>query len=324
MHQFTELLKIIEDAIKNIPLDKKPNDLYQPIKYTMELGGKRLRPALCLMTCEMFDGKIEDALDVAIGIEVFHNFTLLHDDIMDDAPIRRGQASVFKKWDQNIAILSGDTMFALAMKKISESPVNVLKEVLEVFSQTAIEVCEGQQYDMDFESTLDVSIDEYLEMIRLKTAVLLGCSVKSGAIIAGTDLFYQDKIYDFAIKLGLAFQLKDDLLDTYGDEKVFGKKNGNDIVTNKKTYLLLKALEKANDDQKKDINFLLGHSSIEKSDKIKRMKSIYDQLNIKEETENKISDYFKQAEEILNKIDIEESKKEILIDFATYLMKRTK
>lgn len=324
MHQFTNLLTIIEDAIKDIPLDKKPNDLYQPIEYTMDLGGKRLRPALCLMACEMFDGNIEDALDVAVGIEVFHNFTLLHDDIMDDAPIRRGQTSVFKKWNQNIAILSGDTMFALAMKKISESPVGVLKEVLEVFSQTAIEVCEGQQYDMDFETTLDVSIDEYLEMIRLKTAVLLGCSVKSGAIIAGADKLYQDKIYDFAIKLGLAFQLKDDLLDTYGDEKVFGKKTGNDIVTNKKTYLLLKALEKANNDQKKEINLLLSLSSIEKNDKIKRMIKIYDQLNIKEETENKISEYYKQAEEILNDINIDNGKKTIIRDFAQYLMKRTK
>jgi len=324
MHQFEDILHLIEDAINDIPLDKKPEDLYQPVKYTMALGGKRLRPTLCLMSCEMFGGNIEDALDVAIGIEVFHNFTLLHDDIMDDAPIRRGQASVFKKWDQNIAILSGDTMFALAMHKISESPIKVLKEVLDIFSDTAIEVCEGQQYDMDFESIQDVSIDEYIEMIRLKTAVLLGCSVKTGAIIAGTDKTNQDLIYEFSIKLGLAFQLKDDLLDTYGDEKVFGKKNGNDIVSNKKTFLLLKALEKANADQKSNINFLISQSSLEKSDKIKRMVNIYNQLDIQGETENKISDYYQQAEEILNDIDIDNGKKAIIKDFTQYLMKRTK
>ncbi len=324
MHQLEELLQIIEDAIKEIPLDKKPDDLYQPISYTMTLGGKRLRPILCLMSCEMFDGNINDALNVAVGVEIFHNFTLLHDDIMDDAPIRRGQPSVYKKWNQNIAILSGDTMFALAMRKIAESPINAVKEVMDAFAQTAIEVCEGQQYDLNFELMQDVSIAEYIEMIRLKTAVLLGCSVKSGAIIAAADKTFQDEIYEYGIKLGIAFQLKDDLLDTYGDEKLFGKKTGNDIVNNKRTYLLLKALEKANDEQKNEIKLLLNQSTLTEDDKIKRMIEVYDQLNIKTETENKILEYYQKAKNILCEINIDENKKVIIKEFSKRLLNRVK
>ena len=324
MHPFEELLQIIEDAIKEISLDKKPDDIYQPIKYTMVSGGKRLRPALCLMVCEMFDGNIKNALSTAIGVEIFHNFTLLHDDIMDDAPIRRGRPSVFKNWNQNIAILSGDTMFALAMKYIADSPVNVVKDIMELFSSTAIEVCEGQQYDLEFESRQDVSIEEYIEMIRLKTAVLLACSVKSGAIIAEADMILQDTIYEYGLNLGLAFQIKDDLLDTYGKEEIFGKKCGNDIITNKKTYLLVKAMELANEEQKNEILFLLNQNQLSEEEKIRRMIRVFDQLQIETETENKIQEYYLKSENILNKINIAENKKTVLKEFANLLMKREK
>ena len=240
-----EIQKIIEKQIDNINFKKAPNELYGPIAYTLKLGGKRLRPALCLMGCDMFGGNINEALQPALGIELFHNFTLLHDDIMDKAPLRRGKETVYNKWNTNTAILAGDTMMAIAYDFIMKAPEVVRTKIFSIFNKTAIEVCEGQQYDMNYESQNDVTIDKYLEMIRLKTAVLLAGSLKIGAVIGGANENDTQKLYSFGENIGIAFQLKDDLLDVFSNEDKFGKKSGGDIITNKKTFLYLKAFELA-------------------------------------------------------------------------------
>ncbi|NCD43373.1 MAG: polyprenyl synthetase family protein, partial [Bacteroidia bacterium] len=246
MHSITELASLINERIAALNINGSPRELYDPITYTLEGGGKRLRPVLMLLTCEMYGGKTEEALCPALGIEIFHNFTLLHDDIMDKAPIRRGRETVFKKWDTNVAILSGDTMFAMAYDYVRRTRADLVPEIMRVFCQTSIEVCEGQQFDMNFEVSDNTSIPDYLNMIRLKTAVALAASMQIGAAIAGAEKEEQEKIYRFGELLGMAFQLQDDLLDTYGDQLKFGKKIGGDILARKKTYIYLKALELAN------------------------------------------------------------------------------
>ena len=245
MTPIQDLQLLLDEAFSRIQLPARPADLYDPINYTLGLGGKRLRPLLVLASCQMFGGEIDEAINPAIGIELFHNFTLLHDDIMDQAPLRRGKETVYKKWNPNVAILAGDTMFALANKYMLRTRQQAISQVMELFNQTAIEVCEGQQYDMDYEHQANVSIADYIEMIRLKTAVLLAASLKTGAIIAGAEAADCNYIYQFGINIGLAFQLKDDLLDVYGVQEKFGKVSGGDIIAGKKTYLYLKALETA-------------------------------------------------------------------------------
>lgn len=322
MKTLEDLRKLIRNSISNIDLNRSPQELYDPISYTLNLGGKRLRPALCLLACDMVNGEIQNALLPAIGIEVFHNFTLLHDDIMDKAPIRRGKPTVYKKWDENVAILSGDTMMALAYEYIMKAPEALLSKVFSVFNKTAIEVCEGQQYDMNFERRNDVTIDEYINMIRLKTAVLVAGSLKVGAIIGGADEETAKNLYNFGENIGIAFQLKDDLLDVFSDEEKFGKTTGGDILSNKKTFLYLKAFELANDDQEKLLNDLFTSKTTKTQEKIQRVKEIYETLNIKAETESKIESYYQRAQVCLSLIEIDSKKKIELIKFAENLKRR--
>ncbi|MCB0806032.1 MAG: polyprenyl synthetase family protein [Bacteroidales bacterium] len=324
MHILRELQAVIAKRITEIKFGDEPVELYEPINYILSLGGKRLRPAFCLLSCDMFGGNTEEALDPAIGIEMFHNFTLLHDDIMDHAPIRRGQPTVHVKWDTNRAILSGDTMMARAYDFIMRAPEKVRFEVFSSFNKTAIEVCEGQQYDMNFENRKEVSIDEYIEMIRLKTAVLVAVSLKIGAMIANANKEDAETIYLFGENLGIAFQLRDDLLDVFSDEKKFGKTTGGDILENKKTFLFLKALEGADKEQKATLLHLFSQTETDPDSKIAVVKDIYEALKIKEQTNAEIDRYYQKAMEHLNRISIPQHRKSELLGFAGLLKKRDK
>ena len=322
MHSFDELLKIFENRLNKENFSHEPKELYAPIDYTLALGGKRIRPVLTLMACDMFGGDINDALPQAIAIELFHNFTLIHDDIMDNAPIRRGKQTVYKKWSSNIAILSGDTLFALAYQYAQIADKSILANVLSVFNRTAIEVCEGQQYDLNFETRNDVSVEEYIHMIKLKTAVLFGASLKIGAIIGGANNEDADKLYNFALNIGLGFQLKDDLLDTYGDESIFGKKTGGDIISNKKTFLYLKALELADKENNRKLTSLFNNDSYSEDEKINSVKSIFSNLKIDEITEKEIDTYFEAGIIDLNSLDLKEDVKAELYDLAFKMIHR--
>ncbi|MCB2219719.1 MAG: polyprenyl synthetase family protein [Bacteroidetes bacterium] len=322
MENLEALQKKIRDRIAELNFQQPPKNLYQPINYTVGLGGKRLRPALCLLACDMFSNASDRALEPAIGIEIFHNFTLLHDDIMDEAPIRRGKETVHKKWNANTAILSGDTMMALSYEYIMKAPENIRFEVFEIFNQTAIEVCEGQQYDMDFESSHDVTLDQYIEMIRLKTAVLLAGSLKIGALIGGSDGSSADILYKFGEQIGIAFQLKDDLLDAYSDADKFGKATGGDIVTNKKTFLYLKALTIAGQEDRKQLLSLYQSDKMDPNEKVMLVKTIFDKYDIQQHTENEIDRYYKLALMSLESLDIEEHRKTELLRFANQLKRR--
>jgi len=305
MHNFDQLLAIFEEHLSKENFSHEPEELYAPISYTLALGGKRIRPVLTLIACEMFGGDIKEALHQAVAIELFHNFTLIHDDIMDNAPIRRGKKTVYKKWSSNIAILSGDTLFAYAYQFVQKADNHILGDILSVFNRTAIEVCEGQQYDLNYETRNDVSVDEYINMIKLKTAVLFGASLKIGAIIGGANADEADNLYNFALNIGLGFQLKDDLLDTFGNERVFGKKTGGDIITNKKTFLYLKALELADDDKKEELINLYNSNGFDENEKINKVIDIFSSLNIQQITEQKIDTYFDNGLIFLNKLSVE-------------------
>ena len=280
MHSYTSLQQRVSEEFRNARFLFHPEGLYLPIHYTMENGGKRLRPVLVLLSCDLCRGDIGQAILPAMGLEIFHNFTLLHDDIMDQADLRRGRETVHRKWNVNTAILSGDTMFVMAYEYVAKTDPSLLPQVMELFNETARKVCEGQQFDMDFESLADVNIHDYLMMIRLKTAVLIACSLKLGAIIAGAPTEVADKLYDAGIELGLAFQLKDDYLDAFGDTTRFGKTIGGDIAANKKTYLLLKALETARGDQLIRLTNLLTDTETGRDEKITGIIGIYNDLNI--------------------------------------------
>ncbi len=321
MYSLQSVHTIIEQTLKKEIFLFQPNGLYAPVDYTLSLGGKRMRPALLLLACDLFGGDVQKAIYPALGIEIFHNFTLLHDDIMDQAPIRRGKETVYQKWNTNTAILSGDAMFIFAYKYLIRTSKEILPEVLEIFNKAAIEVCEGQQYDMDFETMINVSISDYIEMIRLKTAVLLGASLRIGAVIsenASDD--DQKNMYLFGENIGLAFQLKDDLLDVFGDEKKFGKKTGGDIASNKKTFLLLKAFELADENEKKYLHDAL----VEKNEeiKIKTVKEFYSKLNVKTFAEKEMDKYFAQAMHHLNLVQADAQCKVELITLAENLMVR--
>lgn len=322
MKTFNEILTTIDAELEKLDWSKQPQGLYEPIAYILSLGGKRVRPALTLMACEIFKDDISEAIAPALGIEVFHNFTLLHDDIMDKAPIRRSKETVHVKWNENTAILSGDVMQIEAYKLITKAPNDVLRQVLDLFSTTATEICEGQQYDMEFESRENVDADEYLEMIRLKTAVLLGCSLKIGALIGGASDKNADLLYKFGINIGLAFQLKDDLLDVYGDEKTFGKKTGGDILCNKKTYMLINALKEAKDADRKELLQWLNISDGREEDKINAVKSLYDRLKVKSICEDKMTSFYSMAVANLDKLDVLDIKKQELRKLALKLMSR--
>jgi len=320
---FNEITRIITAELESTTWDKKPETLYLPICYTLSLGGKRIRPALTLMACNLFSDNIAPAIKPALGIEVFHNFTLLHDDLMDRAEIRRGKPTVYRKWNDNVAILSGDVMQIEAYKLIAETPEKYLKQVLDLFSVTAAEICEGQQYDMDFETKTDVTLVEYIEMIRLKTAVLLGCALKTGGIIGGANAKDADLLYRFGIELGIAFQLKDDLLDTYGNTETFGKKIGGDIACNKKTFLLIHALRKSEGETKDRLHgWLEAPSGKDEQDKISAVTEIYNSLGIKEICEEAIFQYYKKSIDFLNNVSVPEANKIPLKELAELLLKR--
>jgi geranylgeranyl diphosphate synthase, type II len=322
MFSIKELQEIINTKIASEKIGREPFSLYDPINYTLEAGGKRIRPALVLMACNLFSEDIEQAINPAIGLEIFHNFTLLHDDIMDHADIRRGNPTVHKKWDENTAILSGDAMFIKAYEYFLDCESPRFRDLLKVFNETALEVCEGQQYDMEFETRDFVSEDEYLRMIRLKTSVLLAAALKIGALIGGAEQQDAAFLYEFGINLGLAFQLQDDLLDVYGNVHVFGKKTGGDIVANKKTFMLIKALEIAKDEDLKTIKSLLSEKNIENEKKIQAVTQIYDKINIKQIVETRIEKLNQDALAFLEKVNVEKNKKSELHTLAENLIKR--
>ena len=322
MKSFDEITQLVSAEISKLDWTKEPQGLYAPIAYVLSLGGKRIRPAMTLMACELFNNDLQLAIAPALGIEVFHNFTLLHDDIMDKAPIRRSKPTVHVKWDDNTAILSGDVMQIAAYQLISKTPDQYLKQVLDLFSNTAAEICEGQQLDVDFEHRLKVEAAEYLEMIRLKTAVLLGCSFKTGAIIGGASASDADLLYSFGVNIGLAFQLKDDLLDVYGDEATFGKKIGGDILCNKKTFLLIHALEMANGEIKEELLRWLNIDDYRADDKIIAVTNIYNILGVKKICEDKMSFFYEKAVANLNELVVDDNKKQELRKLAQKLMSR--
>lgn len=303
-------------------INKEPKNLYDPINYILELGGKRMRPVLTLMTAEIFDAKFKKALPAALAVEVFHNFSLIHDDIMDDAPLRRGKITVHEKWDINTGILSGDAMLILAYQKFEQYQPKIFRKLAKLFSKTALEVCEGQQWDVDFEKRTDVSIPEYLQMIEYKTAVLVAAAMKMGAIIAETSKENANLIYEFGLNLGLAFQLQDDYLDAFGDPKTFGKQVGGDIIENKKTYLYLKAIEFASKEEQAQLLQLFSIQPEDVTEKIKSAKAIFNSSGASQATQLAIQEYTLKAFETLEKIDIKKDKKAILKTFGENLMER--
>ncbi len=322
MKKIIEYIALIEEELAKISPTQEPKELYQPISYMLALGGKRIRPALLLLSNNLFGGKDENAIHAALAVEIFHNFTLLHDDIMDDAPLRRGQKTVYKKWGGNIAILAGDVMFVNSLQLLTKTPTNQLSNVLTLFNATAVQVCEGQQYDMNFEQQSDVSIDDYLNMIELKTAVLLAASLKMGALIGGTSEDDANHLYEFGKNLGISFQLMDDILDLYGDPEKFGKQVGGDILANKKTYLLLKAQELATGSLKKELEFCLGSTALKNEAKVEKVKAIFDQLNIKKLATDEMNLFYNSALSHLDSIDIDLEKKKPFEDFAKSIMHR--
>ena len=301
----------------------EPKNLYEPIDYIIKLGGKRMRPILTLMAADIFSGEYKKAMSAALAVEVFHNFTLIHDDIMDDAPLRRGKATVHEKWDVNTGILSGDAMLILAYQYFENYKPVVFQKLAQIFSKTALEVCDGQQLDVDFETRNDVTIEEYINMIRLKTSVLVAAALKMGAIVAETSKENANLIYDFGLNLGLAFQLQDDYLDTFGDPKTFGKQVGGDIIENKKTYLYLKSLEVANEDDRKKLKHFYNSKLEDNSTKIIEVSRIFELNNIPVLIKKQIQNYTEKAFETLSSMNIPETSKEGLKNFGLWLMNRS-
>jgi geranylgeranyl diphosphate synthase type II len=322
MYSAEYIQTIIRQKLAEAEYDREPHGLYEPIRYMMDLSGKRLRPALCLLACDLFGGDIKLALDPAVGIEIFHNFTLMHDDIMDDAPVRRCKPTVYKKWNQNTAILSGDTMMALAYEYLMKAPAFALQEVLKEFNRTAIGVCEGQQYDMDFETQTEVTIDDYHRMIRLKTAFLIAGSLKIGAIIANAPPEDAGKIWSFGNNLGIAFQLKDDLLDVFSDHNKFGKMKGGDIAINKKTYLYLKSLELADPAQKKMLKKYFSPLFTDQKAKIEQVIKIYEELGIKDHVRQEMQKYHLSAMSFLSQINVNQDRKSEISKIAGQMLIR--
>ncbi|OYP54588.1 isoprenyl synthetase [Prevotella sp. P5-92] len=322
MRTSDELLKMVNDYIEDATITRQPTSLYDPIKYVLSIGGKRIRPVLLLLTYNMYRDDIERVMPTAVGLETYHNYTLLHDDLMDKADMRRGMPTVHRKWDDNTAILSGDSMLVVAFQRVAQCPAENLQDILSLFTMTALEIGEGQQYDMDFENRMDVTEDEYIEMIRLKTSVLLACAVKMGAIMAGASDKDAKNLYAFGEKLGLAFQLQDDLLDVYGDPKVFGKAIGGDITSNKKTYMLINAILRANNEQREELIKWITTDNFDKEEKIKAVTKLYNKIGIRQLCEKKINDYFAEALTYLEKVNVPEEKKTALQRFTDQMMHR--
>lgn len=322
MHSILEYQELVSSHFSTLIVEKEPKSLYGPIQYILGLGGKRMRPVLTLMTAEIFDCDYKKALQAATAVEVFHNFSLIHDDIMDDAPLRRGKVTVHEKWNINTGILSGDAMLILAYQYFEDYEPKVFSALAKLFSKTALEVCEGQQYDVDFETRDDVTIPEYLKMIEYKTAVLVGAAMKMGAIVAETSDENKDLIYDFGLNLGIAFQLQDDYLDAFGNPDTFGKQIGGDIIENKKTFLYLKAIEYGNTDDKNQLTNLFSIQPKDNTDKIETVKLIFNESGASKATQEAIKTYTLKAFDTLNKMDISDDKKKILYAFGEKLMNR--
>jgi Geranylgeranyl pyrophosphate synthase len=323
MYSFKELQDVVQKEIDGLEFSTPPEGLFEPMKYILGIGGKRLRPILVLLSANLFKDDLKKVYLPAIGIEVFHNFTLLHDDVMDNAPIRRSKATVHEKWNSNVAILSGDAMSIKAYQYIVSCEDRHLRDVLTVFNQTALEVCEGQQFDMEFEDRRDVQINEYLEMIRLKTAVLLGGSLKMGAVMGDADAKDAELLYHFGVNLGMAFQLQDDYLDVFGNQDVFGKKIGGDILCNKKTFLLIKAFELAKGDDKKELEGWISAKDFNPEEKINAVRTIYEKLKVKDESQAKIDEYFSLCLEYLDKVNVPAEKKKELYSLVKKLVNRS-
>ncbi|WP_062056750.1 polyprenyl synthetase family protein [Aquimarina longa] len=323
MHTISDYQGYFVEYLSKKVVTKEPKNLYEPMSYILNLGGKRLRPILTLMACEIFDGSYKKALDAALAIEIFHNFSLIHDDIMDAAPLRRGKETVHEKWDVNTGILSGDAMLINAYQLFENYEDSVFKELAKLFTKTAMEVCEGQQYDIDFETRDDVVISEYIKMIEYKTAVLVGAAMKMGAIVASAPEKCRSLIYDFGRLLGLAFQLQDDYLDAFGDPKTFGKQVGGDIIENKKTILYLKALEFANEDEQKQLIGLFSLNPDDPSEKINTVTHLFETTGAKEQTRLEIENYTNKAFIVLENLPIGDDKKKRLRMFGEQLMNRS-
>lgn len=325
MYTQEELKAIINKAILNISYEEGAEKLYEPVKYILSVGGKRIRPVMTLMACNMFSDSVNNAIVPAVGLEVFHNFTLVHDDIMDKSSLRRGAETVHEKWDINQAILSGDVMPFIAGDAIAQAPVNIMPEILKIYYFVARQVCIGQQLDMDFETSPYVSHQEYLEMVEKKTAVLIAGALKMGALIGGASKADCDLIYNYGLNIGLAFQVQDDILDTFGDQKVFGKKTGNDIVSNKKTLLLIKAFELASGEQLKQLQLLIHtDKDIDPADKISRVKQIYEDLDIEAWARKLEEQYINKAIESLEKISVDKARKENLLNLTLSMQGRNR
>ncbi len=314
-----EFVSYLSDTIST----KEPRNLYEPISYILTLGGKRLRPILTLMTCELFEAPFQKAMDAALAVELFHNFSLIHDDIMDNAPLRRGKETVHEKWDINTGILSGDAMLILAYQLFENYDASTFQQLAKLFSKTALQVCEGQQYDVDFEDRDTVSVEEYLHMINFKTAVLVGAAMKMGAIVAGASAKSQTSIYEFGRNLGIAFQLQDDYLDVFGDPKTFGKQVGGDIISNKKTYLFLTALSSSSIEDSKELEHLYSIQPKNPEEKIEAVKRLFTHSGAEEKTKEKINHFTEIAIKLLQDLDISEAGKKQLTAFANQLIYRT-
>lgn len=317
-----EILKMVNEFLDHLSYDRKPESLYEPIKYVLSMGGKRIRPTLMLLAYNLYKENPEDILMNACALETYHNYTLLHDDLMDNADMRRGHLTVHKKWNDNTAILSGDSMLVLAFQRMMQCDTKHLKDILDLFTVTALEIGEGQQYDMEFETRNDVKEEEYIEMIRLKTSVLLACALKIGAILADASAEDADNLYKFGEQIGLAFQLQDDYLDVYGDSKVFGKEIGGDITSNKKTYMLINAFNKANDAQRKELTRWVSARDFDRNEKVDAMTRLYNEIGIDQLAQDKIAYYFGQSKKFLDAVNVPEEKKEELRKYAQKMMKR--
>ncbi len=322
MYTSVEIQHLVNEFIAHLPNERSPKSLYEPVEYVLSAGGKRLRPVLLLMAYNLYKDDIETAMWTACGLETYHNYTLLHDDLMDKADVRRGRMTVHNKWNENTAILSGDSMLVLAYQRIAKCDNTKLREVLDCFTETALEIGEGQQYDMDFETRNDVSEEEYIEMIRLKTSVLLACALKIGAILAGADAEDQENLYRFGENIGLAFQLQDDYLDVYGDEKVFGKAIGGDICNNKKTYMFINACNLAKGDDKAQLDAWLSAETFDKAEKIKAVTDIYNKIGVDRLAKEKMEHYLDVAKEYLSKVNVSDDKKVEIKEYAEKLMLR--
>lgn len=317
-----EILSMVNEFLANLPYERKPKSLYEPIRYVLSMGGKRIRPTLMLLGYNLFKDNPEKILMNAVALETYHNYTLLHDDLMDNADLRRGHETVHKKWNANTAILSGDSMLVLAYERMAQCDEKHLAKVLKLFTTTALEIGEGQQFDMEFENRNDVKEEEYIEMIRLKTSVLLACALKMGAILADASDEDAENLYKFGEQIGLAFQLQDDYLDVYGDTKVFGKEIGGDITSNKKTYMLINAFNLANDTQRAELQKWVDAKDFDRAEKVAAVTRLYNEIGIDKLAQDKIAYYFEQSKKYLDAVNVPAERKEELAKYAQKMMKR--